>query len=94
MKASHSRTKKYSNKKSWGIKIIDNNFDYGYIQNDHLMVSKNISVEEVEYDWDFVDKNKGKYLSMDVDKTGRIDIEKGYPDHAVLRAKLKLHLPT
>lgn len=58
------------------------------------MVSKNISVEEVEYDWDFVDRNKGKYLSMDVDKTGRIDIEKGYPDHAVLRAKLKLHLPT
>ena len=83
-----------SNKKSWGIKLIDNNFDYGYIQNDHLMVSKNISVEEVEYDWDFVDKNKGKYLSMDVDKTGRIDVEKGYPDHAVLRVKLKLHLPT
>ena len=37
---------------------------------------------------------KGKYLSMDVDKTGRIDVEKGYPDHAVLWAKLKLHLPT
>ena len=47
-----------------------------------------------EYDWDFVDKNKEKYLSMDVDKIGRIDVEKGYPDHAVLRAKLKLHLPT
>ena len=82
-----------SNKKSWGIKIIDNNFDYGYIQNDHLMVSKNISVEKVEYDWGFIDKNKEKYLSMDVDKTGRINVEKGYPDHAVLRARLKLHLP-
>lgn len=93
LKASHSRTKKYSNKKSWGIKIIDNNFDYGYIQNDHLMVSKNISVEKVEYDWGFIDKNKEKYLSMDVDKTGRINAEKGYPDHAVLRARLKLHLP-
>lgn len=79
-----------SNKKSWGLKCTDDRFDYGYIQNDHLMTSKSIFIEEFDYDWDFVCKNKEKYCAMNVDKTGRIDVEKGYPDHAVLWAKVKL----
>ena len=79
-----------SNKKSWGLKPTDDSFDYGYIQNDHLMASKGIIVEKFDYDWDFVCKNKEKFRSMNSDKTGRIDVEKGYPDHAILWAEVKL----
>lgn len=35
-------------------------------------------------------KNKEKYRSMNTDKTGIIDVEKGYPDYAVLWAEVKL----
>jgi|BioPla2DNA2_1021312.scaffolds.fasta_scaffold83292_2 hypothetical protein len=81
-----------SNKKSWGLKKINDSFDYGYIQNDHLMVSKGIFIEEYDYDWDFVCENKEKYQAMNADKTGSIDVEKGYPDHAVLWAEIKLQI--
>lgn len=80
-----------NNKKSWGLKYIDNKFDYGYIQNDHLMASKGIFVEKLDYDWGFIDQNKKEYLSMKINiKSGAIDVKKGYPDHAVLWAEVKL----
>lgn len=70
------------NKYSWGLQYINNKFKYGYIKNDHLITSSNICVEKVDYDWSFVEKNKDNYKIK--------NINKGYPDHAILSAKIKL----
>lgn len=80
---------------SWGLSFDRKNEDYsyGYIKNDHLMVSKNLNVSSIEYNWDFVRDNISDYRPKgNIDKYGKsiVNIKKGYPDHSILYAMIEL----
>ncbi len=66
---------------------------------DHIVTSKNIEVVIKEYDWCFLKENgltpdtyfcKGKNGEFKKNKSGNYIINKGFPDHAQLRATIEL----
>lgn len=73
---------------SWGLSFycFNNTFD-GYIKNDHVIVSEDVVVKEINYDWNFVQKNQDIYrMSAFVNKYGQRTVQTpvGCPDHAKL----------
>lgn len=56
----------------------------GYIKNDHIVVTKNINVLCCDYCWKFTEKHE-------VYKVKEKHIPIGYPDHAILTAKIALN---
>lgn len=66
---------------SWGLEYDNGNFKYGYIKNDHILASKNLTLEMVDYNWDFVSNNMTDYEE---------EIRNGFPDHAIISAEIKL----
>lgn len=65
---------------SWGLDYRKGQF--GYIEQDHLIVSDKIRVDTIEYDWSFVEKNKDSYISK--------KIPKGTPEHAKVLASISI----
>jgi exonuclease III len=63
--------------------------------NDHIITSSNINVSDEEYNWRFVTKENGyvKVVNDEEVELKKNDYKfhlKGYPDHAILRAKVNL----
>lgn len=80
---------------SWGLQYIveTQEYQFGYIKNDHLITSKNISVKNINYNWDFVKNDNSFYPPFGkINSYGKqgVDIKKGVPDHAILRVELQL----
>ena len=70
------------NKYSWGLQYDGEKFQYGYVADDHLILSRHLNEKvKIDYDWSFADENKNIYCKK---------IPNGFPDHAILRAKINL----
>ena len=67
---------------SWGLQYDGEKFKYGYVADDHLILSRHLNEKvKIDYDWSFADENKNIYCKK---------IPNGFPDHAILRAKINL----
>lgn len=65
--------------------------EHGFLQLDHLVTPKNMKVNCISYNWDFLNtavaKGKKYILECALDSDG---IMKGFPDHAMLLADIEL----
>ncbi len=86
---------------SWGLQFHKGDFAYGYIKNDHMIISNNINIDDVnsQYDWRFVNEHKDIFKNMDREKQENSEYEQiivtqGIPDHALLKATITLNKKT
>lgn len=63
--------------------------EHGFLQLDHLVTPKNMKVNSISYNWDFLNTAvaKGDIHKYALDSDG---IMKGFPDHAMLLADIEL----
>ena len=74
--------------------------NYGYLKSDHLVVSKDFNIDYIDYNWNFINlalesiyAKKAGYMAdsfLETNRNGKKRIKRGFPDHAMLVAEIKL----